>query len=93
MRFEWDAAKEAANQAKHGVDFARVVPAFADPLRLIVPDAAHSGAEARFYCVGAVDGEILTVRFTLREGGIIRIIGAGWWRKGKKAYEQKNQKT
>lgn len=33
---------------------------------------------------------ILTVRFIYRENNI-RIIGAGYWRKGKKIYEEKNQ--
>jgi hypothetical protein len=32
----------------------------------------------------------VTVRFTLREG-VIRIYGAGYWRKGKKIYEEANQ--
>jgi hypothetical protein len=31
----------------------------------------------------------MTVRFTWRAGRI-RIIGAGYWRKGKKIYEQQN---
>jgi len=33
---------------------------------------------------------ILTVRFTYR-AGIIRIFGAGYWRKGKVIYERENQ--
>lgn len=32
-------------------------------------------------------GGILTVRFTYREG-VIRIIGAGYWQKGKVTYDQ-----
>jgi hypothetical protein len=32
---------------------------------------------------------VLTVRFTWRDG-TIRIIGAGYWRKGKAIYEQQN---
>jgi hypothetical protein len=31
----------------------------------------------------------MTVRFTYRKGRI-RIFGAGYWRKGKKIYEQQN---
>ncbi len=34
-------------------------------------------------------GGILTVRFTYR-GETIRILGAGYWRKGKRIYEEKN---
>lgn len=36
-----------------------------------------------------MDG-VLTVRFTYRQQ-TIRIIGAGYWRKGKAIYEQQNQ--
>ena len=49
----------------------------------------HSLAEERFYCLGEVNGGILTVRFTYR-AAIIRIIGAGYWRKGKAIYEREN---
>lgn len=35
-------------------------------------------------------GGIMTVRFTYRNNKI-RIIGAGYWRKGKKLYEEENQ--
>ena len=88
--FEWDADKDALNQAKHGVPFAVAQYAFADPLRVIANDESHSQSEARFYCFGKVDGGILTVRFTYR-ASTIRIIGAGYWRKGKAIYERENQ--
>lgn len=55
---------------------------------IVAEDLSHSHGEKRFYCIGKVDGEILTVRFTYR-GRIIRIIGAGYWRKGKRIYEKK----
>lgn len=51
-----------------------------------VLNVKHSGEEERFYCIGKIDKGILTVRFTYRKD-IIRIIGAGFWRKGKKVYE------
>jgi uncharacterized DUF497 family protein len=88
--FEWDPEKDAENQQKHGVSFSRARYAFADPHRVIARDLSHSQAEERFYCFGEVDGGILTVRFTYR-AGIIRIIGAGYWRKGKTIYERENQ--
>jgi hypothetical protein len=31
VKFEWDAAKEAANIAKHGVNFSEAQLAFSDP--------------------------------------------------------------
>jgi uncharacterized DUF497 family protein len=87
--FEWDAEKDLENQAKHGVSFAQAQYAFADPRRVIAEDLSHSQTEKRYYCFGAVAGGILTVRFTYRRG-IIRIFGAGYWRKGKQTYEREN---
>lgn len=89
-RFDWDSRKDAENQRKHGVSFGRAQYAFADPLRVIARDATHSQTEERFYCFGEVDGGVLTVRFTYRDA-VIRIIGAGYWRKGKAIYERENQ--
>jgi len=80
--FEWDVEKDLENQAKHGVSFAQAQYAFADPRRVIAEDLSHSQTEKRYYCFGVVEGGILTVRFTYRRG-LIRIFGAGYWRKGK----------
>ena len=88
-RFEWDDKKDAANRAKHGVSFYKAQFAFADPRRIVARDLSHSHSEARFYCFGEVEQGVLTVRFTYR-GGVIRIIGAGYWRKGKAIYEEEN---
>jgi uncharacterized DUF497 family protein len=57
---------------------------------VIAEDVSHSADEKRYYCFGEVGGGILTVRFTYR-GGVIRIFGAGYWRKGKALYEKQNQ--
>jgi uncharacterized DUF497 family protein len=89
-RFEWDAAKDRANHAKHGVSFAQAQEAFLDPLRVIAEDLDHSDVERRYFCFGWVDGGVMTVRFTWRRGRI-RIFGAGYWRKGKRIYEQQNR--
>jgi len=89
-RFEWDPRKDAENQRKHGVAFAKAQFAFADPGRVIARDLDHSQTEERFYCFGMVDEAVLTVRFTYR-ASVIRIIGAGYWRKGKTIYERENQ--
>jgi|SRR5271165_1259628 len=89
--FEWDGHKDAENQGKHGVPFVLAQHAFADPRRVIAEDTRHSGAkEQRYFCFGRVAGGVLTVRFTYRSG-VIRIIGAGYWRKGKVIYERENQ--
>lgn len=88
--FEWDPIKDRENQGKHGVSFSDAQFAFADPRRVIAEDLAHSVGEQRYYCFGEVGGGVMTVRFTYR-GSVIRIIGAGYWRKGKAIYEQENQ--
>lgn len=88
--FEWDARKDADNQAKHGVPFALAQYAFADPKRVIAEDTAHRSGEQRYFCFGRVDNGILTVRFTYRSG-VIRSFGAGYRRKGKAIYERENQ--
>ncbi len=88
--FEWDADKDRQNQIKHGVSFAIAQLAFLDEKRIILEDVSHSENEKRYYCLGSVSEGILTVRFTYRNE-TIRIIGAGYWRKGKKIYEEENQ--
>lgn len=88
-QFEWDPNKDLENQKKHGIAFVEAQYAFADPHCVIAEDVTHSEQKQRYYCFGKAGGGILTVRFTHREG-VIRIIGAGYWRKGKVIYEQEN---
>jgi uncharacterized protein len=87
--FEWDAAKDSVNRAKHGIEFAVAQHAFLDPLRVIAQDLDHGGGELRYFCFGQVEGSVMTVRFTWRNRKI-RIFGAGYWRKGKAIYEKAN---
>lgn len=91
MKFEWDDHKNRINLEKHEFSFEDAVAAFDDPQRIIQKDEKHSGAELRAFCFGKVDGEIITVRFTLRDSRV-RIFGAGHWRKGEKIYEKINGK-
>ena len=85
--FEWNDDKDRLNQTKHGVSFEEAQEAFFDPHRHIAIDVVHSTkTETRYYCFGKVNNEVMTVRFTKRNG-VIRIIGAGHWRKGRKIYE------
>lgn len=88
--FDWDPEKDLVNQAKHGVCFSEAQAAFADLDRVIAEDLSHSHSERRYYCFGKAADGILTVRFTYRRG-LSRIIGAGYWRKGKHIYERENQ--
>ena len=88
--FEWNTEKDLLNQSKHGVSFVDAQYAFADKNRVIAEDLSHSNSEKRYYCFGRVGDGILTVRFTYRSG-VIRIFGAGYWRKGKRIYERENK--
>jgi hypothetical protein len=88
--FEWDNAKDRLNRAKHGVSFTLAQAAFFDPRRVIAEDLEHSGGEPRYFCFGRVANGVMTVRFTYRAGRI-RIFGAGFWRKGKRIYEQQTR--
>ena len=90
VRFEWDSAKDKDNQKKHGVPFEVAQYAFADPGRVIAEDLTHGKKEKRYFCFGEVGDGILTVRFTYRSN-VIRVFGAGYWRKGKRIYEKENK--
>jgi len=90
MDFEWDDSKNRLNIAKHNLSFYEAQDAFFDKKRVVLLDNTHSSTEKRYFCIGKTgSGGIATVRFTLRNGHI-RIIGAGYWRKGKKIYDQHN---
>jgi len=86
--FVWDSEKECENIRKHGVDFVTATQVFNDRNRRIFFDLKHSVEEPRLFAVGSVGERIITVRFTYRED-IIRIFGAGCWRKGRGRYEKK----
>ena len=88
MTFEWDESKNSDNMRKHSISFETAQKAFLDGHRVILEDEKHSGKEKRFFCIGNNGNGIATVRFTVR-GQSIRIIGAGYWREGRKEYERR----
>lgn len=91
--FEWHETKNQSNIKKHNVNFYDAQLAFFDLHRIVLEDLDHSSIiEKRYFCLGKVNDHVLTVRFTLKDNHTIRIFGAGYWRKGKKIYEQKNGK-
>ena len=90
MRFEWDEVKDKGNQSKHKVSFSLAQQAFLDPQRVVAEDINHGKEEERYYCLGRVGDGIMTVRFTYRSN-VIRIYGAGYWRKGRRIYEEQNK--
>lgn len=62
--------------------------AFLDPRRVIGEDLDHSGEEPRYFLLRQGRRRHHDeVGFTYRAGRI-RIFGAGYWRKGKRIYEQ-----
>lgn len=91
LYFEWNELKEIQNWLKHGVSFEEAQSAFLDSKCIFAEDPNHSYLEKRFYCYGLDQAkkEVLTVRFTMREDRV-RIIGAGYWRKGRIIYGEKN---
>nr|WP_136252601.1 BrnT family toxin [Ningiella ruwaisensis] len=90
--FEWHKAKNDENLQKHGVTFQEAVHAFYDDFRVIALAQKNSTElEKRYFCFGKDrnNNGVLTVSFTYRNKKI-RIFGAGYWRKGKKLYDQRN---
>jgi uncharacterized DUF497 family protein len=74
--FEWDPAKAASNQRKHGVSFVEAATVFFDPLSITVSDPVHSTNEFRFVITGlSYQGRALIVVHVDR-GDRIRIISA-----------------
>jgi uncharacterized DUF497 family protein len=73
--FEWDAAKNDANFAKHGVDFEVAASIFEGPVVEALDERRDYG-EIRWICYGMVDEEIYRVVYTRREQNVIRIISA-----------------
>ena len=98
MGFQWDARKDAANEAKHHVNFRQAVEIFRGVV-LVKADDRRDYGESRFIALGEYDGEVLRVVFTERYGDL-RIISA--WKAGKddreayakhrKAHENKTRK-
>lgn len=74
MRHEWDPAKAAANEAKHGVRFADAVAVFEDERALTIDDPHPD--EERFVTIG-MDGfaRMIVVVYTWR-GDAVRLISA-----------------
>jgi uncharacterized DUF497 family protein len=74
MVFEWDAGKNAANLAKHGIDFEDAIGIFDGPI-LERPDERRDYGEHRIIAFGVVEDRELAVVYTVR-GTHRRIISA-----------------
>jgi uncharacterized DUF497 family protein len=79
LRFTWDEAKAAKNQAKHQVGFETAVRVFLDPFALSEQDRIEEG-EYRWQTIGLIEGVVFLVAYTEREAAdgatIIHIISA-----------------
>ena len=74
--FEWDDAKAARNEQKHGITFAEATTVFLDLMAVIIPDPQHSDDEDREIIFGYSDrGRLLVVSYTSRPPNL-RIISA-----------------
>lgn len=71
MDFEYDEAKSAANQQKHGIDFLQAQLLWEDPRALMV--RANSEDEPRYAIIAELKGKTWTCIFTYRDSRI-RII-------------------
>ena len=84
-------AEKFREPGKHDVGFEADRYAFADPHLLLAKDITHSTEQEEWlYAIGKIALGIVTVRFIYRDGKI-RIYGAGFWRKQRKMYEQKER--
>jgi uncharacterized DUF497 family protein len=79
IRVEWDATKNATNQAKHGIDFETAQLVFDDPFCITFVERA-TGGEERWHAIGSIEKIIvLVVVYTYRQENpdeVIRIISA-----------------
>ena len=75
MEFEWDDAKSRACFVHRGFDFAYAIRVFLDPDRVVDPDRRWDYGEDRYRLLGAIDGRVFIVIYTMR-GSAVRIISA-----------------
>ena len=77
MRIDKNAAKEAANRRKHGLDFSFADLRLADPLAIEVYDRFENG-EHRWHTLSWVGGKLLLVVYTYPDPdneNWVRVIG------------------
>jgi uncharacterized protein len=66
LRFDWDSAKEATNERKHGVTFVGATAIFDDPNRIEEEVTRPEFGERRFKAVGRAGAVILAVIYRPR---------------------------
>lgn len=73
--FEWDDARARTNAARHRVTFEAARDVFDDPFATGWLDDRETYGEVRYVTLGAVNGRLLSVSYTIRSDRI-RIISA-----------------
>ena len=76
MKFEWDPAKDEANQRKHGVSFEEAATVFGDRSALSWEDPEHSQGEYRSFTLGYTERRRLVILSHTERDDRIRIISA-----------------
>ena len=75
MQFEWDDAKSDACFTYRGFDFAYAIRTFLDGSRVVNRDRRWDYSEDRYRLLGAIEGRVFVLIYTMR-GSAIRIISA-----------------
>ncbi|MDR1190181.1 MAG: BrnT family toxin [Verrucomicrobiales bacterium] len=88
MEFEFDPAKSASNQAKHGIDFVAAQKLWKDGKALVVPLRFEN--EERNGALGLINGKLWLMVFTMR-GEKLRIISVRRARETEKGYYENNR--
>lgn len=82
IEFEFDLAKSAANQVKHGIDFTAAQSIWRDTHRIEVP--ARTTDEPRWMVIGQIEGRCWSAVVTYRDEHV-RIISVRRSREGEVA--------
>ena len=75
MEFEWDPAKAAANERKHGLGFQIAIVVFSDPNWLDLDVTREADGESRRKAVGRIGEHVFTLVYTRRDA-VVRLISA-----------------
>jgi uncharacterized protein len=92
MAFEWDPAKNAANIAKHGIDFGDAARIFEGPT-LERPDNRRDYGESRVIAYGMVEDHQIVVVYTIRDGNVRIISARSAHSNERKAYHQAHSRA
>ena len=77
VKIQWDPAKNAENQVKHGVSFEEAAAPFTSERDYLeIFDEAHAEDEERLIAIGLVRRGVIVIVWTERREDTIRIISA-----------------